>query len=147
MNIFLGADHAGYRLKEHLKTVLERRGFPIKDLSPTFVAGDDYPVVAKKLAKLVATSHKPQAPRFGILVCGSGLGMDIAANRTKGVRAVVVRDVKEAKLSREHNGSNVLVLGAWITKLAVAERILDAWLKAKPSTAARHLRRVKQLDQ
>ena len=146
MTILLGADHAGYKLKEHLKTVLERRGYPVKDLTPKLKAGDDYPIVAKKLAKLIATSHKRQAPHFGVLVCGSGLGMDIAANRTKGVRAVVVRDVKEAKLSREHNQANVLVLGAWMTKPALAERLLDTWLKTKPSDAARHLRRIKQLD-
>lgn len=146
MTILLGADHAGFALKQRLKAVLERRGFPVKDLTPKLKAGDDYPLVAKKLAKAVATSYKRQAPGFGVLVCGSGLGMDIAANRTKGVRAVVVRDVKEAKLSREHNHANVLVLGAWMTKPAMAERLLDTWLKAKPSDAARHLRRIKQLD-
>jgi RpiB/LacA/LacB family sugar-phosphate isomerase len=147
MTVLLGADHAGFALKERLKTVLERRGYPVKDVSPKLVAGDDYPVAAKRVAKLVAQSAKKKLPSFGVLVCGSGLGMDIAANRTKGVRAVVVRDAKEAKLSREHNQANVLVLGSWMTKPAMAERLLDTWLKTKPSDAARHLRRIKQLDQ
>lgn len=146
MKLYLGADHAGFDLKERLKRHLERRGFPIADLSPKRVAKDNYPKVAKQVAKRIAQSSKLQAPSFGVLVCGTGLGMDIAANRTKKVRAVAVRSVKEAELSREHNHANVLVLGSWVMKPAEAERILDAWLKAKPSTATRHMRRVKQLD-
>jgi ribose 5-phosphate isomerase B len=140
--IVLGADHAGFALKETIRKHLERRKEVIHDLSPTRVPGDDYPVAAKNIANRVARSKGTLA----ILTCGTGLGMDIAANRVKGVRAVVVRNVEEAKLSREHNHANVLVLGGWITKPAEANRIVDAWLNTKPSNATRHVRRVKQLD-
>jgi ribose 5-phosphate isomerase B len=141
--LILGSDHAGFKLKEILKRYLQKQGHPVRDLSPKLTAGDDYPLVAKRAAKVVAKDAHTQA----ILVCGTGLGMDIAANRTKGVRAVVVRNIKEAKLSREHNHSNILVLGEWLTPQAVAKKIVDVWLKTPYSTATRHVRRVRQLDQ
>lgn len=140
--LFLGADHAGYALKETLKTELLRRGHDPADLSPTLVKGDDYPLAAKKVAMAVA--HDPNA--IGLLVCGTGHGMDIAANRLAGVRAIVARTTQDAKLAREHNHANVLVLGGWETKPALAKKIVETFLKTRPSKAARHVRRVKQLD-
>jgi ribose 5-phosphate isomerase B len=137
--LYLGADHAGFKLKEALKASLKGKTM---DLSPVFKEGDDYPIAARRVA--MAIQSEPSA--LGILVCGSGLGMDIAANRLKGVRAIVARTVQDAKLGREHNHANILVLGGWITKPALAKKIVAMFLKAKPSKEPRHVRRVKQLD-
>lgn len=134
--IYVGADHAGFALKEKIKTAGSI------DLSPRLVEGDDYPLAARKVAMAVAQDKDS----LGILVCGTGHGMDIAANRLKGVRAIVARTEKDAKLSREHNHANIIVLGGWITKPALAKKIIATFLKTKPSKDARHVRRVKQLD-
>lgn len=139
--ILLGADHAGFALKERLKKVLIAQDHPVYDLTPDFKEGDDYPPIAHAMAKTVTESGVE-----GVLVCGTGLGMDIAANRHSGVRATVVRDVRDAKLAREHNHANILILGGRLTKPAEAVKILNAWLTTKPSRDARHLRRIKQLD-
>jgi len=138
-HLYLGADHAGFKLKEALKASLKTG--PV-DLSPAFVEGDDYPLAAKKVALAIQTDKDS----LGILVCGTGHGMDIAANRFKGVRAIVARTEKDAKLAREHNHANVIVLGGWITKTPLAKKIIATFLKTKPSKEARHVRRVKQLD-
>ncbi len=140
--LYLGADHAGFALKEAVKADLWKRGYDPIDVSPTFVEGDDYPLAARKVA--MAIQKDPSA--FGILACGSGHGMDVAANRFRGVRAIVARTEKDAKLSREHNHANVLVLGGRETKLVLAKKIVTSFLKTKPSKAARHVRRVQQLD-
>ncbi|KAA0206858.1 RpiB/LacA/LacB family sugar-phosphate isomerase [Candidatus Uhrbacteria bacterium] len=141
--LYLGADHAGFALKEAIKADLWTRGYDPVDVSPNLVAGDDYPLAARKVAMAV---QKDQAA-FGLLFCGTGHGMDVAANRFRGVRAVVARSERDAKLSREHNHANVLVLGGWVTKPAAAKKIVATFLKTKPSKTARHVRRVKQLDQ
>lgn len=139
---YIGSDHAGYKLKEFLRKYLVSEGHDVVDFSPTFKAGDDYPVYAKNVARAIQ-KHKPA---LGVLVCGSGHGMEMAADRFRGVRAFVARTSKDAKLAREHNHANVIVFGAWMTGRDEAKRILTAWMKAKPSRAARHVRRVKQLD-
>ncbi|MCR4256464.1 MAG: RpiB/LacA/LacB family sugar-phosphate isomerase, partial [Candidatus Uhrbacteria bacterium] len=140
LHLYLGADHAGFELKETIKADLWKRGYDPVDVSPTFVKGDDYPLAARKVAMVV----RKDASAFGVLVCGSGHGMDVAANRFRGVRAVVIRTEQDAKLSREHNHANVLVLGGWVTKPALAKKIVATFLKTKPSKAERHARRVKQ---
>lgn len=141
--IYLGADHAGFTLKEMVKAQsVKRKAQSMIDLSPTMIEGDDYPLEARKVA--MAVRNDPRA--LGILVCGTGHGMEIAANRISGVRAIVARTEQDAKLGREHNHANVLVLGGWITKPAMAKKIVDAFLKARPSKEKRHVRRVKQLD-
>lgn len=140
--IYLGADHAGFKLKETLKEALTKAKFLVCDLSPRFVKDDDYPLAAKKVS--MAILH--EAGSLGLLVCGTGLGMDIAANRHKGVRAIVARTEEDAKLSREHNHANILVLGGRVTKPALATKIVMKFLKTKPSKAERHERRVHQLD-
>ncbi len=140
--LILGADHAGFELKEQLKKILLQQGEQIEDASPAFIKDDDYPLVAQRVA--YAVSRKTGA--YGILICGSGLGMDIAANRFHGIRATLVRTPEEACLAREHTHANILVLGAWITPLARAKNILTTWLHTSESRAKRHLRRVEQLD-
>lgn len=138
----LGADHAGFALKEHLRKVLDQLNVRYEDLSPKIVEGDDYPFIAKRVAKLVAE----KGDVHGLLVCGTGFGMDIAANRFRGVRAVVAQTAAEARLAREHNHANILVLGGHITEPAVASHILKTWIDAHPSYAQRHVRRIHQID-
>lgn len=142
IHFYLGADHAGFALKQELLDMLRHDGRAVKDLSPTYRAGDDYPQAAKRVAKEVRKDPRS----LGVLVCGTGHGMEMAANRFKGIRAFVARTEEDAKLAREHNHANVIVFGGWVTKPAVAKKILRVWMKAKPSSAARHKRRVRELD-
>ncbi|MDD5437633.1 MAG: RpiB/LacA/LacB family sugar-phosphate isomerase [Patescibacteria group bacterium] len=140
MTIYLAADHAGFALKDRLKAHLSRLGNKLVDLTPIFKDGDDYPGVAKKL-----TGKLSKAGR-GILFCGSGVGVCIAANRAKGIRAAVGHSTEEVKQAREHNDINVLCLSGWNhADESKAAKMIDAFLKTRASTAARHVRRVKQL--
>ncbi|MFA4955226.1 MAG: RpiB/LacA/LacB family sugar-phosphate isomerase [Patescibacteria group bacterium] len=143
MTIFIGADHAGYKLKEALKRALLKipDGPQIYDLSPRYRKGDDYPKVAAQVARLVVAA--PEAR--GVLVCGSGIGMAIAANRQKGVRAFDAFDAKTVKLAREHNDANVLTLSGWRQNVATAQKLVETFLKTNASGAERHKRRIKQL--
>lgn len=139
--IYLGADHAGFASKEILKKIL-KKPLRVVDLSPALVHGDDYPPIARKVALLM--QRNPGS--LGMLICGTGHGMEMAANRFRGIRAIVARTEADAMLGREHNHANVLVLGGWITKPAHAKKILAHFLAAEPSKATRHLRRVKQIE-
>lgn len=139
----LGADHGGFSLKEHLRRALERRGIRYEDLSEEQEEEDDYPLIAQRVARHVARS----SDTFGLLVCTTGLGMDMAANRFRGVRAATIRTSEEARLAREHNHANVLVLGEVFTAPKQAEHILTTWLDTRPSYARRHVRRIHQLDE
>ena len=139
--IFLGADHAGFALKEKIAARVDARGMTVIDLSPRFHAGDDYPKIAARVARHVA---KTKGAR-GVLVCGSGVGVSIAANRVKGVRAFDAYDAKTTKLAREHNDANVIALSGWRQSAAEAKKLIDLFFKTRFSTATRHHRRVKQL--
>lgn len=140
--ILLGADHAGFELKERLKHALSEEGWLIHDMSPVFHSGDDYPiVVASVLEKM-----RPEKD-VAILFCGSGFGVSIAANRRKHIRATNPTTPEEAILTREHNHANVLTFGGGTLSFAQAKKIALAWLKTPYSKAARHVRRVGQLDQ
>ena len=140
--VWMAADHAGFKLKEALKRNLVRDGRAVADLTPVFQAGDDYPLIGKKMAAAVLAHGQP-----GILLCGTGAGMDIIANRFRGIRAVVARTPQEARLAREHNHANILVLGARLTSARQAGAIVQAWLTTPYGRAARHVRRVRELDQ
>jgi ribose 5-phosphate isomerase B len=140
MRIALGADHAGVALKEHLKQLLHSRGIAHQDFGTMTTASVDYPDVAVRVAVEVA------AGRFerGILVCGSGLGMAIAANKVGGVRAVAVLDETSARLGREHNDANVLALGARLTDADTAARLVRIFLETSFS-GGRHQQRLDKL--
>ncbi len=138
--IYLGADHAGFGLKEDLKKLLGKT-HKIVDLSPVFTDEDDYPEVAFAVAKKVAKEKDGR----GIIVCGSGVGVAIAANRVKGVRAFDAFDEETTKLAREHNDANVISLSGWRLDATQAKKLVDLFLKTKRSNATRHARRVKQL--
>lgn len=139
--LLVASDHAGFALKEHLKTVLGRLGVAYEDLGTHSDASCDYPDYAHKVAAAVGSG---QAER-GLLVCGTGQGMVMAANRHRGVRAALPHDEETARLSREHNDSNVLALGGRVLSPERAEAILKVWLET-PATGGRHATRVAKID-
>jgi ribose 5-phosphate isomerase B len=139
--LLLAADHAGFELKEKLKESLDRKGIAYRDLGTTSPDSVDYPDFAHRLADAIS---RGEAER-GVLFCGSGQGMAMAANRHHGVRAALVLDEETARLTREHNDANVLSLAARFTPADRAERILDAFLET-PFEGGRHARRVQKID-
>ncbi|MBI2099499.1 ribose 5-phosphate isomerase B [Candidatus Uhrbacteria bacterium] len=143
MNIYLGSDHAGYKLKEKVKAYLLKRGFGVKDFGADSEAPVDYPDFIIPAAKAAAKNKKARAIVFG----GTGLGECVAANKVRGARATSCYDAYTAKMSREHNDANVLCLGGrTATKnWNLAKKILDIWLKTKFSGEARHVRRLKKI--
>lgn len=140
MTIAIGADHGGYSLKRGLARALRQAGYRIRDLGTHGPAPCDYPRVALTVAAAVS---RGQAAR-GVLICKSGVGMAIAANKVPGVRAAVVATIAVAKTSRQHNDANVLVLGAVGLAPARAKAIVAAWLDT-PFAGGRHARRVRQI--
>lgn len=139
-NIAIGSDHGGFRVKERIIKLLKHKRFKVTDLGTYSEKSCDYPKVAFNVAKAVGLSKFNR----GILVCKSGIGNCIVANKIPGVRAALCYNVKAARLSREHNDANVLVLGAFFIKRAELKRILDIWLKTK-FVGGRHKRRLAQI--
>lgn len=139
--IYLASDHAGFALKEKIKTWLGELGTEFEDLGPAeFNPGDDYPVYAKPVAEKVSAGAGE-----GILVCDTGEGMAIAANKFPGVRAALVTDDLTAARSKEHNDSNILVLGSELQADTDAKRFLQIWLSTPFSGEARHERRLGEI--
>ncbi|MCL5072981.1 MAG: ribose 5-phosphate isomerase B [Actinobacteria bacterium] len=139
--IYLGSDHAGFELKEKIKDFLKGLGYQYEDLGPkTLVPGDDYPDYAYLVAKQTAKSDSR-----GILICSSGVGMCITANKVKGIRAVDAYNVKLAQKSREHNNTNVLCIGQDYISPELAKEIIKTWLETDFSTEEKHQRRVKKI--
>jgi len=141
VKVALGADHRGFALKEDLKRWLGARGHEVIDCGPASAARVDYPDYAFKVARAVA---RRQAER-GILICSTGIGMSIAANKVRGVRAALAGTARLARLSREHNDANVLCLGADFVSAAQARRIAGVWLRTG-FAGGRHARRVRMLS-
>ena len=139
--IALGCDHAGLTLKRQLRAVLEKRGEAVVDLGCDSEQSVDYPDFGHAVAAGVADGRY----RMGVLVCGTGIGMSIAANRHRGVRAALCTEALAARMSREHNDANVLCLGARIVGPGLAQAILEAFLDAR-FEGGRHARRVEKLD-
>ena len=140
--VYIGADHAGFQLKERIKLMLTREGFVVHDLGNTqYEQTDDYPDYAKLVAEKTAKGRLAR----GILVCGSGVGMCMAANKVKGARAVWADSEKLAQAAVEHNHANVLCMGQGFIEMKQAEKVVRAFLETAPSTEARHKRRVKKL--
>ncbi|MHB8335011.1 MAG: ribose 5-phosphate isomerase B [Acidimicrobiales bacterium] len=141
MRVALGSDHAGYELKAHLVATLEQWGYDVVDLGTENGEDSvDYPDYGEAVGRAVASGDVD----LGVAVCGSGIGIAIAANKVPGVRAAVVHDVTAAHLAREHNHANVLCLGARLTGATVAVEALRAWLDATPGEG-RHLERIAKL--
>lgn len=142
--VVAGSDHAGFALKQALLSHLQAAGIAVQDVGCYDDTAVDYPGVAARAAE-VLHQMGPDGAAMGLLCCGSGVGMGIAANRFAGLRAVVANDVTTARLSRQHNNANVLCLGARITALPLAQEILDVFL-ATAFDENRHAARVAQLD-
>lgn len=140
MTILIAADHAGFRLKEKLKSYLKKKGLRLRDLGTNSSQRCDYPGFAADLARLISKGKYKK----GILICHSGIGNSIVANRFPGVRAALCHNTRAARLSRQHNDSNALVLGAGFINVKLAKRILDVWLKTK-FLGERHRRRLNQI--
>ena len=140
MKIALGADHAGFELKDKIKQHLQQQGFSVSDEGTSSPESVDYPDYARAVGHDVS-EHRAD---LGILVCGSGIGMAIAANKVDGIRAANVSTEYEAQMSREHNNANVLTLGARILDEKTAFGIVDKWL-ATSFAGGRHERRVEKI--
>jgi ribose 5-phosphate isomerase B len=140
--IILGADHAGFELKEKIKGLLKGLGMNFQDLGTNSQDRVDYPLYGKKVAQAVAKEQEA----VGILVCGSGIGMCMAANKIKGIRAALSYDESTAKLAREHNNANVLCLGGRTSSAKNYKKIVQTFLETKFSAEPRHHKRVRELD-
>ncbi len=140
--IIIGSDHRGYKLKQMLKISLLRWGYKVDDVGTHSQERCDYPLIAYNLARQVSLGRFNR----GILICNTGIGNSIVANRLPGVRATLCYSVKAARLARQHNDSNILVLGAAFVKRDIALRIVRAWLKTE-FLAGRHKRRLRQIKE
>jgi len=138
--ICISSDHAGFRLKESIKDFLINKNISIIDLGPMNESSVDYPDYAKKVSNRV----KSKKSDIGILVCGSGTGMAISANKTKGIRAAVCYNSRSTRLSRQHNNANIIAIGSRLTKKNTALQLVSIFLGTK-FEGGRHLRRVKKI--
>ena len=142
--IYLGADHRGYNLKEEIKNFLAKNGQNFEDMGNfKHDPNDDYTDFAKLVAEKV--SQNPQTDK-GILVCGSGVGVDITANKFKGVRSALADDVATARQSREHDDTNVLSLPADEINFELAKKIIDTWLSTSFSNGEKYKRRIDKIE-
>jgi ribose 5-phosphate isomerase B len=139
-SIAIASDHAGFTLKEKLKSYLKKKGLKVEDLGTDSAERCDYPEFACTLAKQVSGGKYNR----GVLICKSGIGNSIVANRFPGVRAALCYNAKAARLSREHNDSNILVLGSGFVNAGLARRILRIWLNTA-FAGGRHKRRLNQI--
>jgi ribose 5-phosphate isomerase B len=140
MKIAIGSDHGGYKLKEKIKGFLKRRKIAFKDFGTFSEEPVDYPDIGKAVAKAVAAKKF----KFGILTCGTGIGMAMAANKVAGIRAAVAHDLYTAQKSRAHNDANILALGGRVLRTGMALKMVHAFLRT-PFEGGRHLRRVKKI--
>ena len=138
--IVVGADHGGFRLKEEVKSYLEQKGYSVKDVGTHSVERCDYPVTACAAAQEVSSGRYGRA----IIICKSGIGNSIVANKLPRVRAALCYNIMAARLSRRHNDSNVLVMGSLFVTRQQAKRIVSAWLSTE-FEAGRHLKRLRQI--
>ena len=138
--IFISSDHAGFNLKENIKKYLSKNNISFQDMGPSSDTKVDYPDFAHKVAKKVKTSKK----NMGILVCGSGMGMNIAANRHKNIRAAQCFNLKSTKLSRLHNDANIITLGSRLLTKKNALNCINVFLNTK-FEGGRHSKRIKKI--
>ena len=139
--IAIGADHAGYRLKTEILNYLKQKGYQVKDFGTYTETSVDYPDYALIVGNAVSKGECEK----GILICGTGLGMSIAANKIPGIRAALCNDCYTARMSREHNNANILVLGERVIGTGLALEIVDIWLKSE-FVGGRHALRVEKIS-
>lgn len=141
--IAIGNDHTGYELKMEIIKYLEEKGIEYKDFGCGKVTSSDYPVYAKAVCKAIQNNECDK----GILICGTGIGISIAANKMKGIRAALCHDCFSAEATRLHNDANVLALGARVIGPGLAVKIVDTFLNTEFSGQERHIRRIKMLEE
>lgn len=141
--IAIGSDHGGFDLKEIIIAHLKEQGVECKDMGCYDKNSCDYPVYGRAVAKAVASNEAEK----GIVICTTGIGISISANKIKGVRAALCADTLSAKLTREHNNANVLALGAGIVGTNLALEIVDTFLNTEFSNGERHMRRVGMIEE
>ena len=141
MNIAIGSDHAGFAYKEEIKAHLQSKGWEVIDCGTDSEASVDYPDFGEKVARSISGGLCEK----GILVCGTGIGISIAANKVPGIRAAVCHNLFTAQASREHNDANILAMGARVIELDLALEMVDVWL-ATEFAGGRHQRRVDKIS-
>ena len=141
--IGIGSDHGGFALKEAIKKHLEERGLESKDFGTYSSASCDYPVYGRAVAKAVAAGEC----QLGVLICGTGIGISITANKVPGVRAALCSDCFSAEATRLHNNANILALGARVLGEGLALKIVDTFLDTPFSNDERHIRRISMIEE
>ncbi|MCI6858229.1 MAG: ribose 5-phosphate isomerase B [Eubacterium sp.] len=139
--IGIGNDHAAVDLKNAIKEYLEGKGYEVVNYGTDSTESCDYPIFGEKVGRAVAGGEVDA----GVLICGTGIGISIAANKVKGVRAAAVSEPVSARLTKEHNNANIIAFGARIVGVEMAKAIVDAWLEAEYIGSGRHERRVDQI--
>ncbi|MBJ47805.1 MAG: ribose 5-phosphate isomerase B [Candidatus Marinimicrobia bacterium] len=142
MKIAIGSDHAAYKEKQILINYLENRGLTVLDFGTDSEDSVDYPIFGQKVAKSVLN----EIANKGIIICGTGIGISIAANRFKGIRAALCTSESHAEMSRKHNDSNILALGSRTTNIDLLKKIVKVWLETD-FEAGRHINRLNMLDE
>lgn len=140
--IALGSDHGGFALKQEIIADLEKKGIEYKDYGCYEEKSCDYPVYAKKVANAILAGECEK----GILICGTGIGISITANKIKGIRAALCHDVFSAQATREHNDANILAMGARVVGPGHALMIVDTFLNTEFSNDERHINRINQIE-
>lgn len=141
MKVAIGSDHGGFSLKQEIVSLLEAAEYDVVDVGCNESQSVDYPEFAKKVCKLV----KEKSCDKGILICGTGIGMSMVANKVEGIRAALCHESFSARMSREHNDANVLCLGERVTGSALASDIVNVWLSTD-FEGGRHLRRIQMFE-
>ncbi|WP_462421605.1 ribose 5-phosphate isomerase B [Salinicoccus sp. Marseille-QA3877] len=142
MKVIVGSDHGGFNLKNAIVSELKEKGVDITDFGPESDDSVDYPDFAKPLAEKVAAGEYDK----GILICGTGIGMSISANKVKGIRCALVHDTFSARATREHNDSNILAMGERVIGKGLASDIVDIWLNTE-FEGGRHEKRVRKIEE
>lgn len=142
MTYFIATDHAGFSIKDHVKEFIRQKGHEVIDLGPASADRVDYPDYAHELCQKVLENRESA----GVLICGTGIGMSITANRHKGIRAALCHDAYTATLTRMHNDANVLCMGERVVGLGVVDSILEAFLST-PFEGGRHACRIGKIEQ
>lgn len=141
--VALGCDHGGYELMQEVKKLLEQKGIAYKDFGTDSTASTDYPIYAKLVGKAVQSGECEK----GILICGTGIGISITANKMKGIRCALCHDVFSAEATRQHNDANVLAMGGRVVGAGLALKIVETFLSTPFSKEERHKRRIAQMEE
>ena len=143
MKIAFACDHGGLELKNHIIEFVKKMGHEVEDFGTYTLDSCDYPVYGKKAAEAVASGKCDR----GIVICSTGIGMSIVANKVRGVRCALLTDENSARLTREHNNTNCMAMGQKNVSFDLAERIVAVWLNTEFSNAERHIRRINMIEE